>query len=90
VHIDPAWGPAGLRAAARHRLAPDEVIGVVYAPSSIHLIGPGTIWYVGLIDSDVYTVICDQQTANTTIYEITNVRPAGQDEVTIWRRSRQP
>lgn len=88
MNIDPAWTPAGLKAAAAHDILAAEVIEVIDALSSIHLVGRDTIWYVGETSGPIITVICDRQARNTDVFEITNVRPAGRDEIILWE-SRQ-
>lgn len=90
VNIDPAWTPAGKQSARRLGLDLDEVVAVLYSPKAIQLQGPGTVWFVDLVNiDDVVTVIVDQQARNTTIYEITLVRWAGETEIAMWR-SKQP
>lgn len=87
VNIDPVWSPAGLAATRGLGLSPAEVVSVVYAPTSISLVGPRTIWFVGqLIDGRaILTVVTDRQARNTTIFEIVSVRYANDEEINLWR-----
>lgn len=89
IDFDPFWSPEGRAAAARHGVSLAEVVAVIEANTTIYLVMPDTVWFVGTTASQLITVQCDRRHRTVTIYDITNVRPASDSEAEAWR-SKQP
>jgi hypothetical protein len=89
MDIDIAWTPAGRAAARQLDLSEAAVIDVVYSSTSIYLVYPDSIWYVGAAGNRLITVLADRQSRNVSIFEITHVREPSPVEAKAWR-SMQP